>query len=264
MTDNRFNNVAFLINLAAHLQDGWQPGQENRYPPESRAQMALLEEMALRNNVVYSLFDFEKYHYVFHTRNLFSLIGLPQHQQDAKWNSTYLSLIEDHRPVETFLALRKQCLAMLPSNLKHFRSTACGAYAVNLNGQRLRGCYQARPLTYNSAGNVKLSFDSVFMVNELMVPQPGYWIRFATDTHVYHWHSHTEKLVSKDILSPREIEFITSWKSGLSIPIIADQANVSPYTVKNQLTNARQRMLARDNTALAQLCTLTGILSSPF
>src|SRR5690606_12632990 len=110
MTDNRFDNIAFLINLAANLEDGWQPGYESRYPPELRAQMALLEEMALRNNVVYSLFDFEKHHYIFHTRNLFSLIGLPQ--QQAKWNSTYLSLIEDHRPVENFVALRKQCLAM--------------------------------------------------------------------------------------------------------------------------------------------------------
>ena len=264
MTDYRSDNVAFLINLATTLQGGWQPGQEDRFPPESRAQMALLEELAIRNNAVYSLFDFEKHHYIFHTRNLFSLIGLPPDRQYAKWDSTYLSLIEDRRPVETFVRLRKQCLAKLPDSLQHFQSTVCGSYAVNLKGQRLRGCYQARPLTYNRAGQVKLSFDSVYMVNELMTPEPGYWIRFATDNQVYHWHSHTGKLVPKDIVSPREIEFITSWKSGQSIPEIADLANVSPYTVKNQLTNARQRVLARDNTALARLCTLAGILTPSF
>ena len=262
MVNNRFDNVDFLINLATDLQDDWRLGNEARYPPESQAQMAILEEMALRNNVVYSIFDFEKHHYVFHTSNLFSLIGLPQ--QHAKWNTTYLSLIEDCRPVETFLALRQQCLAMLPNNRQNFQSTACGAYAVNQKGKRIRGCYQARPLTYNSAGNVKLSFDSVYIVNELMVPAPGYWIRFATDTHVYHWHSHVQKLVPKDIISPREKQFIEGWKSGLSIPAIANQAHVSPYTVKNQLANARQRTLARDNTALAQLCTLTGSLPALF
>ena len=264
MTDHRSDNSAFLISLATSLQDRWQPGQEALFPPESRAQMALLEELATRNNAVYSLFDFEKHQYIFHTRNLFSLIGLPDDRRQAKWDSTYLSLIEDRRPVETFVALRKQCLDELPDNRQHFQSTACGSYAVNLKGQRLRGCYQARPLTYSQSGQVKLSFDSVYMVNELMTPEPGYWIRFATDSHVYHWHSHTGKLVPKDIVSPRETEFIASWKSGLSIPEIADRANVSPYTVKNQLTNARQRVLARDNTALARLCTLTGILSPAF
>lgn len=227
--------------------------------------MALLDEMAVFNKCVYSLFDFEKHRYIFHTRNLFSFIGLPPNQQGSKWSPDYLSLIEDRKPIETFLALRKQCLNQLTDiSRQHFRSTTCGAYAVNLMGRRLRGCYQAMPLTFDQSNNVKLSFYSISDVIELMVPEAGYWIRFSTDCRVYHWHSHTQKLIDKDLVSPREIEFITLWKTGHSIREIAQKLHVSPYTVKNQLANARKRMLARDNTALAHLCTLAGTLPPRF
>jgi len=261
----QFDNTKFLIDLADQLQDTWHSGQEDYYTPELRAQMALLEEMARLNKCVYSLFDFEKYRYIFHTKNLFDLIGLTSGQKAAKWDSSYLSLIEDGRPIEKYLALRKQFLALLPADERTaFQSTTCGSFVINLKGQRLRGMYRAKPLTFDASGNVKLSFDSVSDVKNLMVAQVGYWIRFAASTVVYHWHSHTDKLIAKDIVSPREAQFIALWKAGNTIPEIAELTYVSPFTVKNQLANARARMLARDNTALTQLCSVTGILSTPF
>lgn len=261
----RFDNTLALIDLANQLQDEWYAGGENNYSPALRAQMALLEEMAIRNKCVYSLFDFEKYQYIFHTKNLFDFIGLAPDQKPSKWDSSYLSLIEDRNPVAVFLDLRKNFLTNLtPQQRESFHSTTCGAYLLNLKGQRLRGMYRATPLTYDKSGNVKLSFDSVSNVKELMVPESGHWIRFAAGEKIHYWHSRTEQVVAKDILSPREIEFINLWKSGLSIPEIATHFYVSVHTVKNQLTNARQRLLARDNTSLTQLATLIGVLKPAF
>ncbi len=257
---NKFDNTLFLVDLANQLQDEWHAGHEINCSPTLRAQMALLEEMAVLNKCVYSLFDFEKHQYIFFTRNLYALIGLPSDHKSIKWDPAYLSLIQDRKPVETFLSLRKQCLQLLsPDQRASFQSTTCGMHVVNLKGQRLRGIYRAKPLTFDESGNIKLSFDSVSDVKELMVTESGYWIRFAAGEKIYHWHSHTGQLIAKDIVSPREIEFIRLWKSGLSIPEIAEQVCVSGYTVKNQLANARQRMLARDNTSLAQLVTLMGV-----
>jgi len=257
---DQFDNTRFLIGLAEQLQDHWQAGQNSRHTPDLQAQIALLEQMAELNKCVYSLFDFEKHRYIFHTRNLFSLIGLPPTQTNAHWDSSYVKLIEDWKPIERYLTLRKQVLAGLPPEKRvGFQSTTCGAHVVNLKGKRLRGYYQARALTFDKSGDVKLSFDSVSDVKELMVNEPGHWMRFAAADKVYHWHSQTEQLVAKDILSPREIEFINLWKSGLSLPEIAEQVCVSNYTVKNQLANARKRMLARDNTSLVRLFSFFGL-----
>ena len=254
------DNTRFLIGLAEQLQDNWQPGHSDRFPPDLQAQLALLEQMAELNKCVYSLFDFEKHQYIFHTRNLFSIIGLPPNQTNARWDPSYLRLIEDWKPIERFLALREQVLSNLSAEEKvGFRSTTCGAHVLNLKGKRIRGCYQARALTFDKSGNVKLSFDSVSDVKELMVNESGHWMRFAAGDKVYHWHSHTEQLVAKDIVSPREIEFINLWKSGLSVPEIAKRVCVSNYTVKNQLANARRRMLARDNTSLVRLFSVFGL-----
>ena len=260
-----FDSTLVLVDLANQLQDEWHDGHEINCSPAARAQMALLEEMAIRNKCVYSLFDFEKYQYIFHTKNLFSFIGLDPDQKPSKWDSSYLSLIEDRNPIAIYLALRKDFLAGLTvEQRQHFRSTTCGSYLLNLKGQRLRGMYRATPLTYDGSGNVKWSFDSISNIKELMVPESGHWIRFAAGEKIQYWHSRTEQTVAKDILSPREIEFLNFWKSGLSIPEIAKHFYVSVHTVKNQLTNARQRLLARDNTSLAQLATLIGVLKPAF
>jgi DNA-binding CsgD family transcriptional regulator len=261
----RLLNTKVLVDLASQLQDSWQPGHEDRFPSVLRAQLALLEEMAVLNKCVFSLFDFEKNKYIFHTKNLFDFIGLELDLKSSKWDSSYLSLIEDRDPIKIFLALREKFLTGLTSQQRaSFQSIACGSYLINLKGQRLRGMYRAWPLTYDKWGNVKLSFDSVSNIKELMLPKSGHWIRFATGKKINYWHSQNDQVFAKDILSPREIELISLWKSGLSIPEIADHCYVSPHTVKNQLTNARQRLLARDNTSLAQLATLMGVLKPIF
>lgn len=263
--NKQFCNSKILVELASQLQESWHPGYEDQYPSVLRGQLALLEEMAELNKCVFSLYDFEKNKYIFHTKNLFDFIGLELDHKSYKWDSSYLSLIEDRDPIKIFLALRRKFLTGLTSQQRaNFQSIACGSYLINLKGQRLRGMYRAWPLTYDTLGNVKLSFDSVSNIKELMLPKSGHWIRFATVKKIHYWHSENEQVVTKDILSPREIEFISLWKSGLSIPEIADHLYVSPHTVKNQLTNARQRLLARDNTSLAQLATLMGVFRSGF
>lgn len=260
-----FDNVTVLIDLAHQLQYERHAGRDINSSPALRAQIALLEEMAIHNKCIYSLFDFENHQYIFHTKNLFDFIGLDPNQHQSKWNSSYLSLIEGRNPVAIYLALRKTFLTNLtPKQRENFHATTCGVYLLNLRGQRLRGLYRATPLTYDSSGNVKVSFDIVSDIKELMVQEPGHWIRFAAGEKVHHWHSRAQQIVPKDILSPREIEFIDLWKSGFSIPQIAEYFCVSIHTVKNQLTNARHRLLARDNTALAQLATLIGVLKPAF
>lgn len=261
----QFKSRKFLLDFAERLREEWKEGENNLYSSKLTTQIAILEETSKYNNCVYSLFDFEKYTYLFYTQNLFDLIGLSPQAKEKKWDHAYLSAAQDLKPVEKFLTLRENVLAAhsdaLPDN---FQSAIGGCYITNLQGIKMRLLYRSRPISFTSSGNVKISFDCVSNITNLMVSEPGYWIRFTLNNKSFCWHNNNKKLLPKDIISPREAEFITLWNSGLSIPEIAQKSHVSIYTVKNQLANARKRMFARDNTSLARICSLIGVLPSYF
>ncbi|WP_028297216.1 response regulator transcription factor [Olivibacter sitiensis] len=254
-----------LVDLAEILQRCQDPTTEVNALPEIMGHFAFLERIALQDNCVYSLFDFNAYRYLFHTKTLFSLIGLNPGITSPRWDSSYVAMLTDRKPIHQFLFLRKQFVSRFKlSDYRAVQFVACGCYSTNLEGKQLRGFYRSRPLTYDAAGDVAVAFDCVSDVKPLMVTERGYWIRLSADEHICYWHSNTGKLIMKDIISPREIELIMLWRSGLSIPEIADRVCISTFTVKNQLANARQRMLARDNSSLVLLCTLIGILPPTF
>lgn len=260
-----FENSRFLLNLAEKLRRERQLGEPPIYSPEVSVLTGLLEEMAVHNQRIYSLFDFEEYVYLFHTRNLFDVIGLDPGTENPKWNHAYISLLEDHKPVERFVAIKDKITERFSeAAMTGLQCVACGCYAVNLKGERIRGLYRSLPLSFDDQGHTKVCFDSLSNIRDLMLPEPGYWMRFSFANHVFCWHSHSGRLVEKDIITPREKELITLWKKGLSIPQISDAIHISAFTVKNQLSNARKKLLARDNTSLVQLCVAAGILAPAF
>lgn len=257
----QFNNRKFLLNFAEKLRKEWREGDNNLYSSKLTDQIAILEETSRYTDCVYSLFDFEKYTYLFYTQNIFDLIGLSPEAKEKKWDHAYLSTAQDIKPVEKFLTLREDILSTHCHTPPHnFQSAIGGCSVINLQGVNMRLLYRSRPVSFTSSGNVKVSFDCVSNITHLMAPEPGYWIRFTFNNQSFCWHSDNKKLLPKDIILPREAEFINLWNKGLSIPDIAQKSNVSIYTVKNQLANARKRMFARDNTSLTRLCSLIGVL----
>ncbi|ODS86106.1 MAG: hypothetical protein ABS46_01490 [Cytophagaceae bacterium SCN 52-12] len=71
-----------------------------------------------------------------------------------------------------------------------------------------------------------------------MTAGEGFWMYFRAGKKIFHWHSHKKELVAKHIVTAREKEIIGLWRSGLSIPEIAEKLFVSVVTVKNQFHNA--------------------------
>ena len=142
------------------------------------------------------------------------------------------------------------------------RSYLCGAFVKNFSGQILRLHYHHLPFSFNAEGQPVLSYDSLADVKTLMDSEPGFWIRFCAGDKYFYWHSALGTLAARDVLSPQEKEIIGLWAHGKSITEIAAHFSVSINTVKNQFNTARRRLLARDNTALVQLCRMSGILDS--
>lgn len=255
-----------LIDIGRKLQEAYVPGAPWQIPASVSQQLALLDKLAQRSNRTYSLFDFQRFDFLFCSSNLSALAGdeLPG-KSSGRWDPSYLSIVRDHKSISDFIAVRNQIVAEndIPPHPLPLSSVG-GGTIINLKGQRRRMHYRCTPLVLDSMGNVVLSFDYLEDITSLLTTAPGYWMRFDLEGRIFHWHSDRRKLLAKDILSPREKTLIGLWRQGLSIAEIADHCCVNSQTVKNQLNSARNRLFARDNTALAQLCSLTGLVPPAF
>src|SRR5690606_749665 len=255
-----------LLEIGTLLRTEYVSGTDWLIPETLVPLLALLDDLALRSNRVYSIFDFSRFDYLYCSPNLATLAGDDRSAPSvgSAWDETYFTIIQDRKRIAEFLEIRRH----LSRRLRHvsfssLESSVCGGAITNLKGQRLRLHYRSTPLVLDEAGNVALSFDFLEDVTPLLTASTGYWMRFAGQ-QVFHWRSDTRRLVAKDIVSPREKALISLWKAGKSIAEIADQACINTQTVKNQLSNARNRLFARDNTALSQLCTVVGALPPAF
>ena len=263
-TPNHDRNL--LIEIGTLLQKEYVPGKNGRIPDHLAPQLALLDDMALRNNRVYSIFDFSRFDYLYCSNNLALLAGDdgPAPPIGAAWDEKYFTVIQDRSSIADFLEIRRQLFRRLPlASFVSLESSVCGGAITNLKGQRLRLHYRSTPLVFDDTGNVVLCFDYLEDISPLLTAASGYWMRFGGQ-QAFHWRTDTRRLVAKDIVSPREKTLLSLWNTGKSVAEIADQVCITTQTVKNQLGNARNRLFARDNTALSHLCALTGALPPAF
>ncbi len=257
----QFEDNNFLLDFTSRLRSEWKPGDSYAGLSESlKREVFLIEDLSKRTNRVYSIFDRERFGFVFYTWNLFALAGLPE---GKKWEIASTKVLQDQGIVKTFVTVMLGLAARLsPEESRDLRSCVCGAYIRNLKGELLRLHYTHHPFTFDANGLPVLSLGSVADVKSLMTAEEGFWMYFRAGEKIFHWHSHKKELVAKDIVTAREKEIIVLWRSGLAIPEIAEKLFVSAVTVKNQLHNARTRLMVRDNTALAQICHATGIIKA--
>lgn len=260
---NTAQNLNFrLFSKHATLTSDEKFLEESRHPSN---EMNMIEEMSATNKCIYFLSDFENLAYSFYTQNFYKLKTLFPEAVQLKWDAGYPPLLTDRFLALKYMSLLKRLACKFsPDQLQNMQCTCCGYFINNRNNLKFRCLYKSSSLSTDECGGLKLSVDSLSNVAGLMGVEPGCWIRCAGAGSVIHWHSRTNKLVPKEILSQREIEIVGLWKQGYAISEIADALCVSSFTIKNQLANARQKLLARDNTSLVQLCIKAGILSTDF
>lgn len=258
---NYFENKRFLLDFTEELKQE-RPLQHNYEVSDNlMRKIVLMEEMSKMQASVYSLFDFQEGEYLFHTRNFQVLTGYTSDLPLGRIRDVYTYFVPERRTVDKYLELIKKVVVLLNEEERaELRAAVVGGVVENLDNKTFRCCYVAKPLSFDMNGNIELSFDSLSDVQSLMIQEEAFWIRFSTHSRTFHWHSHTNRFVEKDIVLPRERELILLWKRGLSIPEIARTLELSVFTVKNQLTNLRKRLLVRDNTSAIQLCIRTGII----
>lgn len=260
-----FENKRFLLDFVMELKQERPLLNNFEVSDNLMRKIVLMEEMSGMQASVYSFFDFREGEYLFHTRNFHTLTGYTSDLPLGKMKDIYTAFIPERRMVDKYLDLVQKVITLLNDEEKsELRAAAVGGVVESLDNKTFRCCYVARPLSFDMSGKIELSFDSLSDVQSLMAREEGFWIRFVTGKRIFHWHSHTNRFLERDIILPRERELILLWKEGLSVPEIAGMLGLSIFTVKNQLTNLRKRLLVRDNTSAIQLCIRTGIIQDSF
>jgi len=206
-------------------------------PIISAASLMLLETFALQNHIFIGIFDADHSRYIFQTSNAI--------HKEAQGRITDLEA--------------KIAGEFTPDEKKDIRLFVCGSCPVNAGQNRIKYLLQRIPLGFGAHAYPGIYLDSIRNVTHL-VSGEGYWLRIKAGEKVYSWFSGQKKLLRHDIISDREKEVIQYWAEGYSFSKIEDKLFISVNTIKNHLKACRNRLLARDNISLVQLCLLSGAL----
>ena len=117
-----------LVDIGRQLQEAYAAGTPWQLPDRVSEQLAMLDELARRNNRAYSLFDFERFDFLFCSSNLADLAG-DDHackKNKGQWNPKYLSVIQDHKSITDFLAVRNKIVSEAWPNLGTMPQSSVG------------------------------------------------------------------------------------------------------------------------------------------
>ncbi|MBC9796772.1 helix-turn-helix transcriptional regulator [Sinomicrobium weinanense] len=214
----------------------------------------LLEVFALQSHTFIGIFDTIRSCYIFQTSNtLDSAINKDN-------TDHYLGFVHNKKIQNRIIDLETEIIAQFTQEeKKDVRIFICGGYPVRADQNRIKHLLQRIPLAFGPKVYPGIYLDNIQNVAHL-ISGDGYWLRIKTGEKVYSWFSDEEKLLRHDIISKREKEVIKCWAHGYSLSKIGDTLFISINTVKNHLKACRNRLLARDNASLVQLCLLSGTI----
>lgn len=215
----------------------------------------LLEIFAALNNVCLGLFCCTSFEYIFQTSNHNNIFSDHKNGIDSK--RFFMGLINNKKTLNKVIALETEITGLLtPEEKQNIRIFICGGSQTDKE-RNTKYLLQRLPFLLDDTNNVSIYLDSIRNITHLLVEEEGYWVRIKAGEKIFSWFSSQMKLLHHDIISLRETEVIKMWVSGFSISKIAEHLFISINTVKNHLKACRNRLLARDNTSLVQLCLLS-------
>jgi DNA-binding CsgD family transcriptional regulator len=116
-------------------------------------------------------------------------------------------------------------------------------------------------LEYSDKGEPLIVLTTVSDVTHLLRENPPFWssIRLENTGH-YCYHSEKKEIQTIELLTPREIEFLKCFESGLELKAISEKMGISYKTADTHRTNILQRTGARNPMAAIELVRRVGLI----
>ena len=226
---------------------------------EMQQYFLFLNEYAESNKIALSLYNKSTLKYENITPYFYRFWGLKETDVILTFQEFYPKVLEDINQLITCVEVHEAILENFSNEEKmYFTSTFCGAKAKTFGGEKIRLFWNSIPLVVNGKIQSKILMCCQGDITQLM-EDDKYWIRITAKDKVYTWFSDQKKIRNKEIVSPIELICIKNWAKGMKPIEIAELNNISVHTVNNHLKAARNRIGARNNSALADFCNLLSI-----
>lgn len=227
--------------------DGLSPQEINRY-------FSFLDDYSVRNNLSLSLVHKHTLTYQYQSPGFFRLWQTEPKDISNKVTNVMGKVFENPGDFIKIMEVHEKIFSSFPSpeNIL-FTTTFCGVKAKTFGGKSVRLLSHYIPLKLGGEWQYKIHFCENRDVNHLF-DSDHFWVRVVVSGEVFHYLSTDEVLHRKEILSKSELGCVQKWAEGLNLSEISKGMSISIHTTKNHLKAARNKLGARDNTALVELC----------
>ncbi len=220
----------------------------------------LLELHSTTRKIIFSITNRTSFEYLFISSGYRDFYGLAENEP-VDWHHVFPRVIREPLVLKGVMDGLRQLLEKFnEAEREQFSCVICGPPVTTLHGVFKRVGMQVYPVCWDQDDRVHWAgLNSTQDIKHLLGGE-GFWIRVSSGDKVFTYFSSNDKITNRDIVTTTELEVIKMWGQGMDVPAIAEAKENSIHTVNNQFKSARNRLLARDNTALLELCVLAGIV----
>ena len=238
-----------------------QDDEIGKYSSEEMVRyFSFLEDYSQRNKLSLCLVNKHTLHYEYRTQGFYDLWQVNEGEVPEKVPDLMASVFDNPADFVMIMQLNEKVLCNFDTPEKFlFTTTFCGVKTKTFTGKPVKLLSHNIPLKLDGEWQHKIHFCENRDVSHLF-DSDHFWVRFVICGEVFHYLSTYDVLYRKEILSKSELTCVAEWASGLGLNEIASKLFISLNTVKNHLKAARNKLGARDNTALVELCKFAGIL----
>jgi DNA-binding CsgD family transcriptional regulator len=227
--------------------------------------MEIYNQIARQNQQVIMISNFKKQQLLALSDNFDDIYEYGCSMEDyKKWSLFYFSRsipFEQIRVMFTisswFNKVKKQGIEF-PDHKQGY----CGwEYKTRKTGKTKYLMINQQGLEYSDKGEPLIVLVTVSDVTHLLREKPPFWstIQLENTTH-YCYHSEKSGIHVAELLSPREIEFLRCFESGLELKAISEKMGISYKTADTHRTNILQRTGARNPMAAIELVRRVGLM----
>ncbi len=228
-------------------------------------QMEIYNQIARQNQQVIMISNFKNHQLLTVSDNFDDILEYGCSIEDCmKWTLLYFSRAITFEQIRAMFSISMWYNKMKKHEIEvpGYRQGYCGwEFKSRKTGKVKYLMTIQQGLEYSDKGEPLIALVTVSDVTHLLRENPPFWstIRLENTTQ-YCYHSEKSGIQATELLSPREIEFLKCFESGLELKAISEKMGISYKTADTHRTNILQRTGARNPMAAIELVRRVGLM----
>lgn len=227
--------------------------------PEYLKNHFLVNHIAAQSNTVVQIFDMNSFKTIYTSPNCFEITGFT----DVELNNTGFTYWLRTIPIKQILFYVKSA-RFVNEKLKNISESdqSFSNQCINLAFKNKKGENRSMVST-----NTCIEWDGNKQKYQLILwrdmtekfKSPAFCVRYKIGKSVYNYFSSQAKHREGDILTEKEKEIIAAFNQGFSTKVIAENMELSPFTVDNHKKNILTKLQTNSMDSVSEILKFVGI-----